>query len=156
MAMYERSTIRSAILACEDTCFHVPEGLVPMVRRVSAWLPEVSIRRCEHQRLEYSVRNGDCTSLGCADIYDTIRSRDAEWTESKATHTGSYWREKQMTIMMIAGRDGHFSKGQNGTIKITKIALRMYRVQHASSEIFNRCSSMTKPCSFRGHGGLSA
>lgn len=95
MAMYERFTVRPTILACKDTRLHLPEGLVPLVRRVPTWLPKVPLRRREHQRLEYGLRDGNSLGLGRDDLRGTIRSRDAGWkTTSEEAHTGSRRREK--------------------------------------------------------------
>ena len=93
MDMHQRPTIRIAVLACEDPCFHIPPGLVPLVRRMDSGISTMSIRRCEHKCVEYGVCYGYCVGMGRRHLWDTIHSGVARRTEAESE--GARFRERK-------------------------------------------------------------
>lgn len=81
MDMHEWSTTGSTILARKDARIHIPARLVSVVHRVGAGLSPVPVRRSQHQRMEYSLRDGHSAGRR----RDSVRGASAHWQRQRRT-----------------------------------------------------------------------
>ncbi len=100
--LHERPAVRPAVLAREDARLHLPARLVPLVRRVAARVPAVSLRRGQRQRLEHGVRHGHRPGVGRGRLRDPVHTAGQGWTDTdggdpgEGGRPGSGRREEQM------------------------------------------------------------